>query len=170
MRQFIARYGDTVGGAMRLGEDGEWTDERESTSAPDECSVHWPTKWWNCTVCMPNSLTDILQTRMSQEQAVASAQDIVDALTKQGLRVVKAPTKQLKVSIKIQSLLDSGAWEEVCDAIGINYWAVNEGQISVECSIDIPLELAAKYGLLTIQADNQTGEYNEEATPGNGNH
>lgn len=34
---------------------------------------------------------------------------------------------ELKVTATVKELMDAGVWDEVCDLLGLNPWAVNEG-------------------------------------------
>jgi hypothetical protein len=46
------------------------------------------------------------------------------------------------------SLLDKGAWEQACDMLGLNPWAVNEGLLDRDERLTFTIEQARELGLL----------------------
>ncbi len=53
------------------------------------------------------------------------------------------------VSISAGELMRRGMWEDVCDELGINPWAVNEGRMDSEDLVALTEEQATRVGLLS---------------------
>ena len=55
----------------------------------------------------------------------------------------------MKLIIKAGEALDYGWWERICDLKGINVWAINEGLMDREDTIELTSEEMEKLGILT---------------------
>jgi len=54
----------------------------------------------------------------------------------------------MKITITARELLDKHLWVEACQLTGTNEWAVNEGRMSADDTIELTEEQARKLGLL----------------------
>jgi len=59
---------------------------------------------------------------------------------------------EIKIKVKLRDVLGaplSSAWERMCKKYGINEWCLNEGMADGDDTVDISLEDAELYGLIT---------------------
>ncbi len=54
----------------------------------------------------------------------------------------------MKIIITSNDLMDKGIWEEACELLGINVWAVNEGLMDSDEELYLTEDRANKLGLL----------------------
>jgi hypothetical protein len=54
----------------------------------------------------------------------------------------------LKILITPRELMDRTRWDEACDLLGINPWAVNEGRMDGDEELTLTEEQAAELGIL----------------------
>lgn len=60
------------------------------------------------------------------------------------------------MKVTVRELMDLGLWIEVCDELGINEWAVNEGRMSSSEEVEMTLEQALAVGLVADAAGENT--------------
>lgn len=53
------------------------------------------------------------------------------------------------VNMTIGYVMDRGRWLDVCDLVGINEWAVSEGQVGRDHEIRVPIAEASRLGLIS---------------------
>ena len=56
----------------------------------------------------------------------------------------------MEVTITANDLIDKGIWEEACELLSINVWAVNEGLMDSDHKLSFTQEQADKLGLLDL--------------------
>lgn len=54
----------------------------------------------------------------------------------------------MKISITAGEAMDKGIWMEICELTGLNDWAINEGLMHRDDTIDLNEEQAKKLGLI----------------------
>jgi hypothetical protein len=69
--------------------------------------------------------------------------------------------KDLKIAVTYESILNSGAWEDMCDKYGINPWILNEGRADNDDTISITVEDAQRWGLLNSPEQQQEETFSE---------
>jgi hypothetical protein len=53
----------------------------------------------------------------------------------------------MKIIVTANDLIDKGVWDEACDILGLNIWAVNERLMDSNEEIILTEDQAAKLGL-----------------------
>jgi len=53
-----------------------------------------------------------------------------------------------KVTVTASELIDSGYWDDYCEAHGLNVWCVNEGLMDSDEQITLTVEEARSWGLV----------------------
>lgn len=56
----------------------------------------------------------------------------------------------VKITITARELLDRGLWDQACELIGLNVWAINEGLMDSSDEVTLTQEQAQKLGLLSM--------------------
>jgi len=54
----------------------------------------------------------------------------------------------MKIVVTARDLLDRGVWDQACDLLGLNVWAVAEGLMDSDDEVTLSEEQARKLGLL----------------------
>jgi hypothetical protein len=58
----------------------------------------------------------------------------------------------VKITVTARELLDRLVWDQACDMLGLNEWAINEGRMDASDTVTLTLAQAAELGLLTAEA------------------
>jgi len=74
------------------------------------------------------------------------AKDESDAYDKGGERPEEPEVVMVRVSV--QNICNHGAWDEYCEAYGINVWARNEGLMSEDEVVSITADEAREWGIV----------------------
>jgi len=62
----------------------------------------------------------------------------------------------MKVLITGRELLDRGVWDQACDMLGMNVWAINEGQMDSTEELTLTEEQAQELGILPKATDERS--------------
>ncbi len=62
----------------------------------------------------------------------------------------------MKVLITGRELLDRGIWDRACDLLGLNVWAINEGQMSSAEELTLTEGQAQELGILPKSDDSRS--------------
>jgi hypothetical protein len=69
----------------------------------------------------------------------------------------------VKVIVTPRELFDRHIWTEACDLLGINSWAVNEGQMDSGEAITLTEDQAAQLRIVPRRADPDTSKEQDDA-------
>ncbi len=57
--------------------------------------------------------------------------------------------QEIKITVTARVLLDQGLWDQACELIGLNVWAINESLMGLDDEISLTQEQAQELGLLS---------------------
>lgn len=60
---------------------------------------------------------------------------------------------EIKISVKLGDVLESGSWDDMCEKYGINEWCINEGRADSDDTIEVSLADAERWGLIEDDED-----------------
>lgn len=64
----------------------------------------------------------------------------------------------MQIIVTPRELMDRNCWDDACEILGINVWAVNEGQMASDEQITLTWNQAGRLGLLPEKDDWSTWE------------